>query len=430
MAIKGNLQNNWFVKTAISGVMSKILPAKTSKGAQKADNLNTRASENELCEVKILDDEPKTVNVSMHELAVGEFDGVIGNPNHSNLNFNIEFTADGVMNDITEDNVVRIIKSAGAMGGGTFFDQLFESENLSKKQKVDGAIHVIKCLQEKAVKEGFYDNIGNLISEAIRNLGAQDESGSFELDAAKVNEISKVINSGIYETIQKDIEKQGISGEIDEDFSQGDIGDCWLLASIKSISYTPKGQEILKNCISVNEEGAIAVTLQGVGKTYIISRDEFKENKNYSQGDGDVKAIEIAMEKYMKENNIGNNTIEEGGWMGLAYEVLIDNSEKIQGTPVKECGDDIIKKAKDPNFICTVSSYEAKDAWVKGVFAQDEEGNDVQIRTYHAYSVVNSDDRFVYLVNPWDSGTTLKLTHDDFKKTFDEAAVYDFGKYK
>lgn len=425
MAIKGNFQNNWFVKTAISGVMAKILPAKTPEDTRKTDNSGTRVSENELCEVRILDDEPKTVNVSMHELVVGEFDGVIGNSNHPNLNFNIEFTADGVMNDITKDNVVRIIKSAGAMGDGTFFDQLFESENLSKKQKVDGAIYVVKCLQEKAVKEGFYDNIGNLISEAIRNLGAQDESDSFELDAAKVNEISEVINSGIYETIQKDIEKQGISGEIDEDFSQGDIGDCWLLASIKSISYTPKGQEILKNCISVNEEGAIAVTLQGVGKTYTITRDEFKENKNYSQGDGDVKAIEMAVEKYMKENNIGNGTIEEGGWDGWAFNILIDSSKAVQATDVQENGANIIKKAKEPNFICTVSCQNTKDDWVKDVVAQDEKGNNIQIRTYHAYSVVNSDDKFVYIINPWDSGTTLKLTHDDFMNAFNKAAVYD-----
>ena len=37
----------------------------------------------------------------------------------------------------------------------------------------------------------------------------------------------------------------------------------------------------------------------------------------------------------------------------------------------------------------------------------------------HAYSVVKSDKKFVYLINPWDSSKTFKITREQFIKFFD-----------
>jgi uncharacterized protein YvpB len=41
-----------------------------------------------------------------------------------------------------------------------------------------------------------------------------------------------------------------------------------------------------------------------------------------------------------------------------------------------------------------------------------------QIYKNHAYSVVRSDEEYVYVINPWDSGKEIRLTHEEFKKAY------------
>lgn len=48
----------------------------------------------------------------------------------------------------------------------------------------------------------------------------------------------------------------------------------------------------------------------------------------------------------------------------------------------------------------------------------------LQICNNHAYSVVDVQNDYITLVNPWDSEDRLKLTWDDFENYFDKAMVY------
>ena len=112
-----------------------------------------------------------------------------------------------------------------------------------------------------------------------------------------------------------------VNGEIDQDFKQGQIGDCVLLASLYSLSSTQKGQDIIKDAIKINynEKGELEsydVYFRGYDKTYSITHEELKEadqlkykfsegeaNHHYSTGDDDVLLMELAYQKAFDDIN-------------------------------------------------------------------------------------------------------------------------------
>lgn len=55
---------------------------------------------------------------------------------------------------------------------------------------------------------------------------------------------------------------------IDNHFEQGNVGSCWVLASIVAITNNPKGRQIINNSLVKNTDDSITVTLKGVNKTY------------------------------------------------------------------------------------------------------------------------------------------------------------------
>ena len=94
-------------------------------------------------------------------------------------------------------------------------------------------------------------------------------------------------------------------GKID-DFTQGSIGDCWLLSAINGLKRHPKGREILEKSLFVDKDNNVTVTLQGPKKQYTCTKEQLdstlnKHNYHYSTGDRDVLAIEMAVEKFKTE---------------------------------------------------------------------------------------------------------------------------------
>lgn len=98
---------------------------------------------------------------------------------------------------------------------------------------------------------------------------------------------------------------------------QGYLKDSWLLSGVKSLSQTKKGKAILSETLTPTKKGVL-VKLKGVNRQYEISNAEIKQaykeyitltdgdfvkgyRKNYSSGDGDVIALEIAFRKYQSD---------------------------------------------------------------------------------------------------------------------------------
>ena len=200
------------------------------------------------------------------------------------------------------------------------------------------------------------------------------------------------------------------NGKIDDASYQGGTGDCWLLAAINAIARSKKGLEILNNSLKVNSDGSVTVHLKGVNKSYTISKDDLYAAKELSSGDMDVRAIEIAFERYMleykRDDLNGNNA-------SFAFDVLLGGKKTAWKWIGTKLDDSYKEKINNPNILVVASIGDTKkDAQVK---SSDGE----EIYAHHAYTVVRADDKFVYLINPYNSSRLLKLSYKEFKSIFD-----------
>lgn len=116
------------------------------------------------------------------------------------------------------------------------------------------------------------------------------------------------------------------NGKIDKYTYQNHIGDCWLLSSLDSVSELKCGQEYINNCIendATNKE--VKVKLKGGKVIYTFSYEEIQNAYSFSIGDADMKALEMAYDKYHKEFMPNDKDNIYGGWMKDAFEILSGN---------------------------------------------------------------------------------------------------------
>lgn len=106
-------------------------------------------------------------------------------------------------------------------------------------------------------------------------------------------------------------------------------GDCWLLSDINALSYTEFGRKAISDAIIPDKNGSGGVTIKFKGsplkqKTIHITASEIdkaRKSGNYSSGDDDMIAFELATEK----------TFREMVKQGLAERVQDDTSIKANG---------------------------------------------------------------------------------------------------
>ena len=87
--------------------------------------------------------------------------------------------------------------------------------------------------------------------------------------------------------------------------AQGKVGDCWLLSEVRSMSHTEWGSKAIKDSICYNSENkTYRVMLKGVNFACEITSREIKKARRKhkkSKGDIDVLLLEIATEKYFRQ---------------------------------------------------------------------------------------------------------------------------------
>ena len=62
------------------------------------------------------------------------------------------------------------------------------------------------------------------------------------------------------------------------------------------------------------------------------------------------------------------------------------------------------------------------------VSAVNQWGKSVELVKNHAYSLIDADDDYVYLVNPWYTVEKLKLEKDKFGEFFNQADFVDLDE--
>lgn len=141
-------------------------------------------------------------------------------------------------------------------------------------------------------------------SNSDKNVLRKDEFNYGNYNGLKLEWVAKTLEGNAV----KNMSKIMAANEEVEDFRQGSIGDCWLLAGLKALASNPVGAEILKEQIKwADDYSEVTIYFAGVNKYVTITMDEIikaQDSKNnggerFSSGDIDVMVMELAMVKIM-----------------------------------------------------------------------------------------------------------------------------------
>lgn len=245
------------------------------------------------------------------------------------------------------------------------------------------------------------------VNSYLKNINNNDyecvfdsEEDNLELDVVKDG--SNTTSNPILKNTDK-----GLNGEIDEAVYQGEIGDCWLVSAVLSMSYTDDGADVIKNNMFINDDGSVVVSFPGADKEYAVTSDEIaKENvisitgkTEYSKGDDDMLALELAVEKIVDDKSVKTNySLEDGGNPYYIFKLFDADNIKVASSKSE------IKQA--------LSYYEKnsdKCSMTLGVVDESVCG----LLANHGYAVKSIDEDNIVLINPWDSTTEIKVDRDE-----------------
>ena len=211
------------------------------------------------------------------------------------------------------------------------------------------------------------------------------------------------------------------NGKIDNDFQQGNTGDCWLLAALAAKASTPEGLSDINGSLEIDENGNIKVYIEK--NCYTFTKEELEAHPELASGDLDVRAIELAMNKHAQEPiDNGGHPAEMFGYLSFGKDGGEANYYSMETKGDQAI--DILRNNNNPDSLgktaMVAGTYDYKD--LSDIKVTDENGNDVQLYNNHAYAAIKADEEYVYLKNPHDTSHTLKISIEDFKSAF-----YGFG---
>lgn len=226
-----------------------------------------------------------------------------------------------------------------------------------------------------------------------------------------------------------------------EDTKQGKVADCWLLSTVNSLNNTDIGKEYIKNMFEYKNKETVVHLYTG---DYTITNDELKIGKiRHSKGDEDMLLIELATEKALADYNDGKlilpeaviteqlggngtfSTLNLGSQDAAMYILLGGNATYSQIQDNEEEVNFVLSELAErgnESFILT-ASIESGDKK-----AINDNGEEIELKGHHAYSVLEANDDYVTVVNPEDSSVQYKITVESFMETFNSITYLDLNE--
>ncbi len=232
-------------------------------------------------------------------------------------------------------------------------------------------------------------------------------------------------------------ENKTFSGQI----KQGLTGDCWLLAGLNSIIAKPEMRNKLEKLVKIDPKtGDYLVELKGEKKTYRITKTDLNEYTALSTGSGKVNAIEIAMDKFIRDENYNNkdkifNIDKEFGFVNYVtidgnhsqylWRALFGYNPNLFDIKIDSSKEDF----SNPKRVYSMSLKTGELINIPNI-AKSEKQENYEIISRHAYSIIGSDDENIYLLNPWDSEDKITITRENFKKLNAKIDFYEIPQKK
>ena len=320
---------------------------------------------------------------------------------------------------INVDNVIPVVNMYKNTYGKSIFKAIMRNVFLSSEVRANAVKHIKDMYMQAMKRSGTYtDDYDKLIDGHI-----DYEKNKFgRMNSKDIDEDIRALFDRHRQTSKLNNKLIPANGKIDATFNQGYVADCWLLSAIKSVSLNPKGQEMLNDLISLDDKGNVTVQLKGVKRTYTISKEELEGANEFAQGDLDIRAIELAVNKYLHEiGDHGGNKyndaqiseyyydIYDGNLVSAPYRILFDK-QVVNETQANEETIEQIKSGEYSTVVLSNNNYKTPEGYQK----------------HHIYAVTGADDSYVYLSDPYKPDINLSMTHDNFLKFFDESCSMKF----
>ena len=309
--------------------------------------------------------------------------------------------------------------------GVNLVDIINQTEHLSNQQKKE-CLNYMVDLGKKTADYG--NQRSDDVVPSMKKLVAQYDSqhGLDEISKKRlVADFKKIINRS--DTLQTAIPERP-NGKIDKSYKQGQTGDCWLLAGIQSLAMTPQGKKMLDNAVKVDKKGNATVTLKGVGKKYTVTARDLKCSNELSTGDTDVRALEIAMDRYFRESVTAEQDSRadiDGNSVGKALALLGDPNKTVEFMGQRNVAKGIVALADSGMKGKAAVTGMSGNIDPSDIKAFDERGKKVQVYNAHAYSIQEIAVDGITLINPHDTSHTLKMSLEDYIKHFNLLGVTD-----
>lgn len=206
------------------------------------------------------------------------------------------------------------------------------------------------------------------------------------------------------------------------EISQGQLGDCWLLAALGSVAgFDP---DFIRDHMWENPDGTWTVKMyDDDGKPVYIQVEPSVPQNGVNDADGNPSWATI-YEKAAAEYFGGSYDDLDGGWSDRAFEA-------ITGQPAHDLGEasfDTISDALEDGPVALSSEAKDKKLWFFGDTVDDTD----RVVPHHAYMVRDivtvtgedgSTERFIEVTNPWgpNGGSeygTLRFTEQEYRDNF------------